>query len=63
MKRSTEDRIQMNKHYIVVDALDLEELMMEVNEVLATGEWAVAGGPSHSQDKNRFIQALTRIPA
>lgn len=63
MKQVTETRILMHKHYIVVEAYDLQELLMEVNDVLATGEWVVAGGVSLNKEGNGYIQALTRIPA
>lgn len=61
MKTTTENRINTHKHYVIIDALDIESLMMEVNDVLNTGEWAVSGGVFYNTEKKNFIQAMTRI--
>lgn len=64
MRRDTENRIQINKHYIIIDASDIQTLMMDVNDVMATGQWAVCGGVSQSINGDGvacYLQALNRI--
>lgn len=64
MRRDTENRIEIHKHYTIIDASDIHTLMMDVNDVMATGQWAVCGGVSQSINADGvacYLQALTRI--
>lgn len=46
MTPNTENMLRLEKNYVVVRSHDLDALVMDVNDVIATGEWTLSGGIS-----------------
>lgn len=74
MTPNTENMLRLEKNYVVVRSHDLDALVMDVNDVIATGEWTLSGGISTApveiynpvnapvmKTKCLYMQALVKI--